>query len=186
MIESIFITIFPFLFLILLFFGEKLFHNKNFDAGGKPPINKIIFLSSKYSIIVLWIIVIIKSWGWNISMLQIPASIKYLSLILWVLGFSLLFVGRFGMGSSFRIGQPKENISLTTTGLFKISRNPMYLGVYATILASIVYTANVFVLLIGVFVIIVHHKIVLSEEKYLQQKFTKKYDDYCIKVRRYI
>jgi protein-S-isoprenylcysteine O-methyltransferase Ste14 len=186
MLESIFVTLFPFLFLILLFGGEKLFHPKDIDVGGKPPINKTIFLLSKYSIVVVWVIVSISSWGWGISTIRLPLAIKVLSLSLWFLGFVLLFMGRFGLGSSFRIGQPEENTFLKTTGLFKFSRNPMYLGVYATVLASILYTANVVVLLIGIFVVVVHHRIVLSEEQYLQQKFGKKYSDYCVKVRRYI
>lgn len=186
MIESIFVTVFPFLFLILLFFGEKLFHNKNFDAGGKPPINKIIFLSSKYSLVILWLATIIKSWGLNISTIQLPLAIKFLSLGLWFLGFALLFSGRFRMGSSFRIGEPEENTELKTTGLFRFSRNPMYLGVFATIIASILYTANAIVLLIGIFIVIIHHRIVLAEEKYLKQKFGKKYIVYCTHVRRYI
>jgi protein-S-isoprenylcysteine O-methyltransferase Ste14 len=186
MIESIFVTIFPFLFLILLFCGEKIFHNAGIDVGGEPPINKIIFLVSKYSIIILWMAMTIKCWGLDISITQLPVSIKYLSLGLWFLGFVLLFIGRFGLGSSFRIGQPKETTVLKTTGLFRFSRNPMYVGVYATILASILYTVNIIVLLIGIFVVVIHHRIVLSEEKYLQQKFGRKFHDYCRKVRRYI
>ena len=186
MIESVFVTIFPFLFLILLFGGEKLFHNKGIDVGGKPPINKTLFLLSKYLIVVLWACMVVQAWGIDISMIRLPRSIKFISLTLWLLGFILLFNGRFGLGNSFRIGQPKENTQLKMDGLFKFSRNPMYLGVYSTIFASVLYTANWVILLIGIFVIIIHHKIILAEEKYLKKTFGIKYVDYCTKVRRYI
>jgi protein-S-isoprenylcysteine O-methyltransferase Ste14 len=186
MIESVFVTVFPLLFLILLFGGEKLFHNKGIDVGGKPPINKTLFLSSKYLIVFLWVCMVVQAWGVDISMIRLFSSFKFISLILWLLGFILLFNGRFGLGNSFRIGQPKEDTQLKTDGLFKFSRNPMYLGVYSTIFASILYTANWIILLIGIFVVIIHHKIVLAEEEYLKKTFGKKYIDYCTKVRRYI
>ena len=56
--------------------------------------------------------------------------------VLWVGGFLLLFIGRLGLADSFRIGSPKESTRLKVGGLFQFSRNPMYLGVYATLLAA--------------------------------------------------
>ena len=90
------------------------------------------------------------------------------------------------MGDSFRIGSPRESTSLKMNGLFRFSRNPMYLGVYSTITASILYTLNPVIVVIGIFIIVVHHKIVLAEEKYLQNRFGKEYEDYCKSVRRYL
>jgi protein-S-isoprenylcysteine O-methyltransferase Ste14 len=97
-----------------------------------------------------------------------------------------LFTGRFGLGNSFRIGSPQEKTSLRTNGLFKFSRNPMYVGVYTTILASVLYTLNPLILFIGIFVVVVHHKIVLAEEQYMLNVFGKNYTDYCCRVRRYV
>jgi protein-S-isoprenylcysteine O-methyltransferase Ste14 len=75
---------------------------------------------------------------------------------------------------------------LPVGGLFQFSRNPMYLGVYATILAGVLYTLNPLVLLAGVFVVAVHHRIVLAEEQHLQKTFGAEYADYCRRVRRYL
>jgi len=36
------------------------------------------------------------------------------------------------------------------------------------------------------YVIVVHHKIVLGEEAYMQKVFGQEYLDYCRRVRRYI
>jgi len=47
----------------------------------------------------------------------------------------------------------------------------MYVGVYATLLASVIYTMNPFVLALAVFIIVVHHRIVLAEEQFLRQAF---------------
>ena len=109
-----------------------------------------------------------------------------MSLFLWIGGFLLLFIGRLGLADSFRIGSPKESTRLKVGGLFHFSRNPMYVGVYATILAAVLYTPNPVVLLVGVFVVAVHHRIVLAEEQHLQNTFGSEYADYCSRVRRYL
>jgi protein-S-isoprenylcysteine O-methyltransferase Ste14 len=98
----------------------------------------------------------------------------------------LLFAGRFGLGSSFRIGSPKESTRLKVDGLFSFSRNPMYLGVYATLLAVVLYTLNPVLLVVAAFVVAVHHKIVLAEETHLQNVFGGEYTDYCRRVARYM
>ena len=85
---------------------------------------------------------------------------------------------------SDRVAQ--ENTRLKVDGLFQFSRNPMYLGVFATILARLLYTLNPVVLLAGVFVVAVHHRIVLAEEQHLQKAFGQEYADYCRRVRRYL
>jgi protein-S-isoprenylcysteine O-methyltransferase Ste14 len=186
MIESIFVTLFPAFFLIVLFGGGELFRRKNIDMGGEPPIDKGPFSISKYSIIILWGAMVLHSWGISFPTIKVPFVLELVALCLWGSGFSLLFIGRFGLGNSFRIGSPKENTSLKTNGLFKFSRNPMYVGVYTTIIACVLYTLNPLVLFIGIFVVVVHHKIVLAEEKYMLNVFGKNYEDYCCRVRRYI
>jgi protein-S-isoprenylcysteine O-methyltransferase Ste14 len=186
MVEAITVTIFPVLFLILLFGGGELLRRRNIDMDGKPPIDKRIFYVSKYTILVLWATMVVHGWGVRLSFGSPPGWLGWISLVLWVGGFLLLFVGRLGLADSFRIGSPRESTRLKVGGLFQFSRNPMYLGVYATILASVLYTLNPLVLLAGVFVVAVHHRIVLAEEQHLQKTFGEEYADYCRCVRRYL
>jgi protein-S-isoprenylcysteine O-methyltransferase Ste14 len=186
MIEPIIVTLFPVFFLIVLFGGGELFRRKKIDMGGDPPIGKWPFSISKYSIMILWAAMVLHAWNIRVLPIQVPVLLKLTGLCLWIFGFSLLFTGRFGLGKSFRIGSPQEKTSLKTNGLFKLSRNPMYVGVYTTILASVLYTLNPLILLIGIFVVAVHHKIVLAEEQYMLNVFGKNYEDYCCRVRRYI
>ncbi len=186
MIEALVVTLFPALFLIVLFGGGELFRRREINQDGKAPINKTLFYLSKYSILILWGAMVLASWGIGISLVEVPASLRWISLFLWISGFLLLFLGRFGLGDSFRLGTPREGTNLKVTGLFSVSRNPMYLGVYATILATILYTLNPLVLLLGTFVVIVHHKIVLAEEEYMQRVCGQEYVDYCRRVRRYL
>ena len=156
------------------------------EQDGEAPINRTLFYASKYSILVLWGAMVVQSWGIGISFAGVPRFLQLTALILWVSGFVLLYLGRLKMGDSFRLGTPREDTSLRIDGLFRLSRNPMYVGVYATIAASWLYTLNPLVVLLGVFVVVIHHAIVLAEEEHMQKVFGRKYLDYCNRVQRYI
>ncbi len=186
MIESLAVTSLPVLFLIILFGGGGLLRRRNIDMDGAPPIDKTLFLSSKYAILAMWAAMVLQAWGLPLSFAEVPQPLKWISLFLWGYGFALLFIGRFGLGDSFRIGSPKEATRLKTGGLFQFSRNPMYVGVYATLLASVLYTLNPILFLVAAFIIVVHHKIVLAEEEHLRKTFGEEYVEYCRRVRRYL
>jgi protein-S-isoprenylcysteine O-methyltransferase Ste14 len=186
MVEPVVVTLLPMVFLVVLFGGGILMRHRNINMDGQPPIGKKIFYISKYAIVGLWGAMVVQSWGIRLSFMSVPGWMKWLSLFLWIFGFTLLFIGRFGLGESFRVGSPNEKTGLKVNGLYRFSRNPMYLGVYTTILACILYTLNPIVLLVGVFAAAVHHRIVLAEEQYLQKIFGQEYAEYCSRVRRYI
>jgi protein-S-isoprenylcysteine O-methyltransferase Ste14 len=186
MIEAMLVTILPVGFLIVLFGGGALFNKRKIEQDGEAPINRTLFYASKYSILVLWGAMVIQSWGISISFGEVPRFLQLVALLLWVAGFVLLYLERFRMGDSFRLGTAKEETSLKADGLFRLSRNPMYVGMYATITASAFYTLNPVVILLAAFVIAIHHTIVHPEEVHMQKVFGREYVDYCRRVRRYI
>ncbi len=186
MIEPVVVTLLPVAFLAVLSVGGQRFRSRHIDMDGDAPIGRTVFYSSKYLIVVLWTAMVVDTWGMNLSFFQGPASLEWVALCVWTAGFLLLFLGRFELGSSFRIGRPKEGTRLRMGGLFRISRNPMYLGVYATLLASILRTLNPVLLLLGAFIVAVHHRIVLAEEGHLRDQFGEEYAGYCRQVRRYL
>jgi protein-S-isoprenylcysteine O-methyltransferase Ste14 len=186
MVEPAVVTLFPLGFLVVLFGGGILMKRRNINMDGEPPIEKKVFYISKYLILGLWCAMVVQSWGIRLSFMSVPGWLKSLSVLLWICGFTLLFIGRFGLAESFRIGSPNESTGLKVNGLYHFSRNPMYVGVYTTILACVLYTLNPIFLVVGVFVVAVHHKIVLAEEQYLQKVFGQEYADFCRRVRRYL
>jgi protein-S-isoprenylcysteine O-methyltransferase Ste14 len=186
MIEAIAVSILPVGFLIILFGGGVLFLYNKIEQDGDASINRTLFYISKYSILALWGAMVLQIWGINISFIEVPLLLQVIGLVLWFYGFALLYIGRFELGSSFRLGIPKEHTHLRVYGLFRLSRNPMYIGMYATVVASAVYTLNPVVILLGAFVIFIHHSIVLAEENHMQNVFGGEYLDYCSHVKRYI
>ncbi len=186
MIEAVLVTILPVGFLIILFWGGALFQKKKISQDGEAPINRTLFYTSKWSIVILWGAMALASWGMGFPPVQVPRFLQLIALVFWCAGFALLYLGRFKLGDSFRLGTPKEDTCLKTDGLFRVSRNPMYVGVYATIIAASLYTLNPVVILLGVFVVAVHHAIVLEEEKHMHRVFSREYPEYCSHVRRYV
>ncbi len=186
MLRAVIITIFPLAFLIILFGGGALFLRRNIDMDGTAPINRTLFYTCKYSIFLIWLPAILHSCGINFAIISVPEALTWTALCLWILGFTLLIAGRLNLGDSFRIGTPKESTKMKVNGLFKLSRNPMYLALYTTFLAAVLFTLNPIILLLAIFVVIVHHRIVLAEERHMHQVFGEEYDSYCMHVRRYI
>ena len=186
MTGTILITVPPLLFLAVLFGGGAVLRRVNIDIGGEPPINRRLFYLSKYAMLALWAVTVLASWGVKLFPIEAPAPLKIVATCFWLFGFALLFAGRLGLGASFRIGSPTEETGLETGGLFRISRNPMYVGVFSTLIAASLYTLNPVVIAVAVFVVAVHHKIVLAEEEFLRRAFGEKYAAYSARVRRYL
>ncbi len=186
MTESLVVTLLPVVFLSVLCGGGALFRRRQIDMDGEPPIHRTLFYVSKYAILLLWAGMVAQSWGLGWSIIPVPASVRWIALVLWAAGFLLLLLGRLRLGASFRIGSPREPTQLQVDGLFRFSRNPLYLGVGSTLLASVLYSLDPALLVLAIFVAAVHHQIVLAEERHLTAAFGRAYEDYCRRVRRYL
>ena len=186
MIEPLVVTVLPVVFLVILFGGGQAMRRRQVDMDGDAPIDRRLFYASKYAILVVWGGMVAQAWGLGLAVAARPEWARWASIGLWVCGFGLLAAGRLTMGESFRIGSPQEKTGLRLEGLFRISRNPMYLGVFMTLLAATLYTFNPLVCFLAVFIVWVHHRIVLAEEAYLQAAFGGPYAEYCRRVGRYL
>ncbi len=62
----------------------------------------------------------------------------------------------------------------------------MYLGFDLFTLASIVFTANIIIAIIGIYSIIIYHYIIIGEEHFLEKRFGNEYMTYKRNVRRYV
>ena len=76
---------------------------------------------------------------------------------------------------------------LETSGPFKISRHPMYLGMAAILFGvTIIYGTLITFLFPIAFIILIEIKFIPIEEKNMEKAFGKRYLDYKKKVRRWI
>ncbi len=120
---------------------------------------------------------------------HVPERYNLLSARFVILGLGLSFLGSSlfkKIGTNIMtFGEPDL---LVTEGVFKWSRNPMYLGFVISLfaLAFLIGGANSSLVLAIAFLIITDRWYIAFEEKAMRQKFGAEYDAYCQKVRRWI
>ncbi len=81
----------------------------------------------------------------------------------------------------------EETSTIVTTGMYRISRNPMYLGMLLLLigLAILLGSLSPF-LILPLFVLVINHQQIRHEEAMLLDKFGQEYQEYKMKVRRWI
>ena len=114
------------------------------------------------------------------------------SYLMWTLLMIATVVGLVSLIQFFRTKtsidplDPNRASSLVTSGVYAISRNPMYLALLLILLAWGLWLGNAFnTLLAAGFVAVMNRYQISREEAVLLQKFGKEYSQYCIKVRRW-
>jgi protein-S-isoprenylcysteine O-methyltransferase Ste14 len=115
-------------------------------------------------------------------------AIVLLGAALIVAGVALVVLARrefAGHGQPTDPGHPTSRV--VTTGVFSVSRNPLYLGVVCVLLgiALAVNLLWVFVLLVPALVAC-HYVLIAPEERYLAAKFGEEYARYTATVHRWI
>ena len=104
-----------------------------------------------------------------------------------------LFIGFgiYGLGillcivSVSNFAKPSEN-GINLKGIYRVSRNPMYVAYFIYFLGSALLTQSLILLVILLIFQISAHWIILSEERWCVNKFGEEYINYMNKVRRYI
>jgi protein-S-isoprenylcysteine O-methyltransferase Ste14 len=124
-----------------------------------------------------------------------PITLPVHGLLRYGLGAILLLAGLGAMGAAiglFReIGQdPKPWVTtpaIVSTGIYRFTRNPMYLGMGLMQAGVGVALANGWVLLlVPVTCFVIARIAIRHEEAYLESKFGAEYTDYKARVRRWV
>ncbi len=116
-----------------------------------------------------------------------PAPIVAIGVL--VAGAAIILASQSGMGRSWRVGVPAEKNhvdALVTTGLHRLSRNPVYLGVMIFLLGALIAAPGPFTLFALVVSFVGLTIIIKQEERYLRERFGAEYEAYAQRVRRWI
>jgi protein-S-isoprenylcysteine O-methyltransferase Ste14 len=133
---------------------------------------------------------IVLEWAFPIGILtRVSAGARYgLGAALIVAGVALMAVA---MGLFRKVGTAippwEPTTALVTTGVYRYSRNPIYLSVVMLYvgLALLFAAAWALVLLVPA-LIILHYAVIRREEAYLDRRFGEAYRQYRARVRRWI
>jgi protein-S-isoprenylcysteine O-methyltransferase Ste14 len=153
---------------------------------GKTTINPVFFYTGKIAGYATWIIMFLLLLEISILDKRIILFNNYASIFILIIGLIFSAVSLMNLGKSTRLGLPSEKTVFKVNGLYRISRNPMYVGFNLITISAMVYTLNWIVLILGIYSLTIYHVIILGEEKFMLIRFGEEYKSYKERVRRYI
>ena len=156
------------------------------DFFGKPAIHPLFFYSGKIAGYIVWAIYILIHAGVYVFEMEVFYNVALISHLLAGIASVIIFFSLLHLGRSTRFGLSSDNTAFKTKGLYRFSRNPMYLAFYLFTIACILYLPNLLMIILGMYSIVIYHLIILKEEKYLEARFGEEYITYKTKTRRYI
>ena len=146
----------------------------NLDTKIPPPI---------VTITTLTIIYLFDLKEYNLNNDVINVVILFIGII-FILSAVIQFVNR---KTTVNPTKPYKTTSLVITGVYKITRNLMYLGMLLIIISFAFYKASIISLILIPFFIFYINKFQIEPEEFeMRKKFGKEYEDYCKKVDRWI
>lgn len=152
---------------------------------GREPIHPVLFYSAKIAGYATWILLLLSILH-VIHIGRNPINeLVLLSYLISAIGIFLSIISIFNLGASTRLGLPTQRTVLKTNGLYRFSRNPMYVGFNLITISSMLFHASMLIFAMGIFSICVYHLIILAEEKFMDARFGQEYLKYKANVGRY-
>ena len=112
----------------------------------------------------------------------VVAAFLLLALILGIVS----LVQFFSAKTTIDPRKPDNSTQLVTSGVYSVTRNPMYLSLLLILLALGLYFGNAFnTLLAAGFVMYMNSFQIIPEEVALRKHFGKEYEQYCVRIRRW-
>jgi protein-S-isoprenylcysteine O-methyltransferase Ste14 len=142
------------------------------------------------TLLYIWNPAIVLGLLWfNIPMDGIVIGILVLiGSLLTLVGTVIFLTAFFHLGSSVRLLIPdeEERTELMTDGWYAYSRNPLYLGLHISMVGWVFIMPDVLTVLALVVFLLNQHFRIISEEKFLEERFGEEYHEYKKRVRRYL
>ena len=140
-------------------------------------------------LIVLTLVISIYFSSKRIDLINIPfqLEISFFILSLGILIFINPVLKFIKSKTTINPIQFDETNKLVTSGIFKYSRNPMYLGMLMIIISTSIFYLNIYSMLTPfLFIFWINKFQIKREEAFLAEKFGKEYLSYKNKTRRWI
>ena len=162
------------------------------SAMGKPTIQPIFFYTGKFLLFAVWalfaFISVFPEYRSVVPFLiqDFTPDVQKLLACVFLIPANLIIVPAYlSMGMITNIGLPTGKHELRTGGIYKISRNPMYGSFIFMNTATFLCLPSIFLLVVMLYGMVVHHFIILGEEKFLDGEFGDEYQEYKARVPRY-
>ncbi|OBK19406.1 methyltransferase family protein [Mycobacterium asiaticum] len=115
------------------------------------------------------------------------AAVAWIGVACCAIAIVILVLSLVSFGRSFRVGIDVDRPGgLVTSGIFAVSRNPIYVAFFLFMVGQLLVFPN-WVPLVYLFAATwLFHRQVLREEDFMRQHYGQQFVDYCRRVRRYV
>ncbi|MDP3663312.1 MAG: isoprenylcysteine carboxylmethyltransferase family protein [Nitrosomonas sp.] len=145
-----------------------------------PPVALVALFA-----LAIWFVARMSPWAG----VQIPGS-EWVALMLLITGFALIIAGAvvfISAKTTVNPMTPRLATSIVSSGIYKLSRNPMYVGLFIMLAAWVIFLGNILsALLLPLFILCINRFQIIPEENALLEKFGDGYVDYLKSVRRWL
>ena len=122
-------------------------------------------------------------FGWSC----LPTNARFTGFCTGMLGDLIFLLSVLCMKDSWRAGIPdQEHTELVTSGIYRFSRNPAFLGFDFMYIGVLLMYCNLLTVPLTVFAIVMLHLQILQEERYLDETFGEAYREYKRHTFRYL
>ncbi len=133
---------------------------------------------------------IVLQWFWPLGLLHRiePLPLRIAGALLFAVGLALLLGGlRIMKKAGTNIAPSQPATALVASGVFKLTRNPIYVGGSLIMLAlALGFAIDWLVILLIPNQLLLHFGVIVPEEKYLTSKFGEQYRKYTAATPRYL
>jgi len=114
--------------------------------------------------------------------------LTWAGLVPLLMGMAMAIAGARAFGRAGTSVRPfRDAKALVTDGIFRVSRNPMYLGMISALLGVAILLGTIGAFLpVPLFFFVLQHSFVQPEEAMLERLFGESYRDYRRRVRRWM
>jgi len=187
-IVSIFILVFSFLLILVLgvIIAKQIIQRQN--LMGRPPVPVFLFILAKSCVIVNVAFLFLSGFQVKVDSFYLPSlGIAILAMLFMVIGIVLLILSSIRLKIDLIFGLPADQLHmLQTKGVYSFNRHPFYLGFLFILCSSCLLYPNIINILAFITAWVIHHFIMIGEEKFLETQFGEEYLQYKSKVNRYM
>jgi len=177
------------LLLSMVLIRVRLMRRKGQQAVHFGKIDKTDFLIPPFALFYFYV-VFAAAFDWPTMARHrffVSQAASWAGVLCCLAGLILLFLSLLSFGRSFRIGIDQDSPDkLVTSGVFAVSRNPIYVAFCFVLLGQFLLFSNLIPLVYLVAATWLFHRQVLREEDFMKRHYGKQYADYCKRVRRYL
>ncbi|MEM1486174.1 isoprenylcysteine carboxylmethyltransferase family protein [Oscillospiraceae bacterium PP1C4] len=157
------------------------------DQIAKGKKDKSVFAVEAILKVATYSIVIIEMISIGLNTSRLPNLLRIVGTCLGMLGVAVFGLSVWTMKDSWRAGIPeKDKTIMVTNGIYRISRNPAFLGFDLVYIGILSMFFNWVLLFFTAFSVLMLHLQILQEEKFLPTAFGDAYINYTKKVCRYL